>query len=97
MRRYLIAPLAVQDMDDISAYIAQDSPIAAKKMLDSFFTAMDTLVDNPKIGHTRPDLTNRPVRFWSVKSRYFIIYKNSDPIEIVRVLSSYRDITNLLL
>lgn len=96
MRGYLIAPIAEQDLDEITFYIAQDNPSAAMKMLDSFFEAMDMLVDHPQIGHSRPDFTDRPVRFWPVKSHYLIVYKDTNPIEIVRVLSGYRDIANLL-
>src|SRR5690242_8821323 len=95
MRRYLLALVAEQDLDEIVSYIAQDSPKAALQMLDHFFEAMDILSENPQMGHTRTDLTDKPVRFWPVKSRYLIVYKDVDLIEIVRVLSTYRDIANL--
>ena len=51
MRRYLLSPIAEQDIDDIISYIAQDNPAAAMKMLDSFFTAMDMLAEHPQMGH----------------------------------------------
>ncbi len=57
---------------------------------------MDRLAEHPQIGHYCPDLTPQPVRFWPVKNRYLIIYKEGRPLEIVRLLSSYRDITSLL-
>lgn len=96
MKQYLLSPIAEHDIDEITTYIAEDNPTAAKKMLDSFFTAMDMLAEHPEIGHTRPDLTDKPVKFWPVKTHYLIIYKNTHPIEIVRILSGYRDIANLL-
>jgi len=96
MRRYLLSPIAEQDIDDIISYIAQDNPTAAMKMLDSFFTAMDMLAEHPQMGHSRTDLTNMPVRFWPVRSHYLMIYKEGNPLEIVRVLSGYRDIASLL-
>lgn len=65
-------------------------------MSDSFFTAMDMLAEHPQAGHVRTDLTKRPVRFWPVRSCYLIIYKDNNPIEIVRILSGYRDIADLL-
>jgi len=50
----------------------------------------------PTVGHVRPDLTDRPVHFWPV-GRYLIIYRAAgQKIEIVRVVSAYRDVTNLL-
>ena len=42
------------------------------------------------------DLADEPLRFWRVYT-YLIIYRfESKPIEIVRVLSAYRDIRKLL-
>lgn len=49
------------------------------------------------LGHTREDLTNKPVRFFTFKWHYLIVYKPSKPIEVVRVLSGYRDIFNILM
>src|SRR5579872_3533412 len=97
MRKYLIAPVAEQDIDEIISFIAEDNPRAALKILDNLYEAMDRLAEHPLIGHAREDLTNRPVRFWPVISHYLIIYKATSPIEIVRVLSGYRDIADLLI
>lgn len=48
------------------------------------------------IGHLRPDLTERPVRFWPVRS-YLIVYRaDIRPIQVIRVLSGYRDVATLL-
>lgn len=47
-------------------------------------------------GHKREDLTDKPVRFWPFKRRYLIIYIDHSLIEIVRILSGYRDIAGLL-
>ena len=48
------------------------------------------------MGHMRPDVTSEPLRFWSVYS-YVVIYRvEADHIEIVRVLSGYRDIQTML-
>ncbi len=96
MRNYQLTKLAEQDIEEIVVYIAEENPAAAYKLLDSFYRAMDLLSDNPCIGHYREDLTNQPVRFWSVKSHYLIIYRDTSPIEIIRVLSGYRDIATIL-
>lgn len=54
------------------------------------------LSDHPELGHVRPDLTSKPVRFWSVYS-YLIIYDpKARPLEVVRILSGYRDIAALM-
>lgn len=50
----------------------------------------------PEIGHRREDLADEPLRFWPVYS-YLVIYRaDVSPIEVVRVLSGYRDVAELL-
>ena len=96
MNEYVLSPAAEQDIDEIVSYIVQENPVAALKLLDAVYEAMEMLFANPMMGHKREDLTNKPVRFWSFKWHYLIVYKDCSPIEIVRVLSGYRDITSLL-
>lgn len=97
MSSFFLSEIAEQDIDDIVSYIAQDSSKAAMKLLDSLYNTMDNLVTNPMLGHNREDLTDKPVRFLTFKWHYLIIYKSSNPIEIVRVLSGYRDISSILM
>ena len=96
MNTYFLSPIAEQDIDEIVTYTAQENPKAAMKLLDALYEAMDMLASNPMIGHKRKDLTNKLVRFWPFKWHYLIVYKDCQPIEIVRILSGYRDISSLL-
>lgn len=93
---YFLSPAAEQDIDEIVTYIAKENTKSALKLLDTLYEAMDKLAENPMLGHLREDLTDKPVRFWPFKWHYLIIYKDCHPIEIVRVLSGYRDIPSLL-
>lgn len=93
---YFISLAVEQDIDEIVTYLAKESKQAAFKLLDHLYEAMDKLAENPMLGHYREDLTDKPVRFWPFKWHYLIVYKDCSPIEIVRVLSGYRDILNLL-
>jgi plasmid stabilization system protein ParE len=93
---YVVAPAAEADIDEIALYIATDNRAAADRFIDEVHATFRLLAENPHIGHVRTDLTDRPVRFWTVKRHYMIIYRDRSPIEIVRVLSGYRDIANLL-
>ena len=93
---YLLSDEAENDIDEIITYIAQENPTAARTFLDSLYETMEKLCDNPHIGHLREDLTDKPVKFCPFKWHYIIIYKPTSPIEIVRVLSGYRDIINLV-
>jgi plasmid stabilization system protein ParE len=90
---YQLSIQVESDLDAIAVYIAQDNVPAALSMLDKFYEAFQLIADNPGIGHTRSDLTDENVRFWTVKSRYHVIYStNYRPLLIARILPSDRDI-----
>jgi antitoxin ParD1/3/4/toxin ParE1/3/4 len=96
MSRFVLSPEARQDLIDIWEYIAQDNIDAADRVVGEIRNAMTTLAQNPRIGHFRKDLADEALRFWRVFT-YLVIYRpETKPIEIVRVLSAYRDIRKLL-
>lgn len=93
---YLLTEEAKNDLIEIGDYISLDNPTAAINMMIKFKEIFENLVLTPKLGHKRKDLTNKNVRFWSLKN-YLIIYQiNEDTIIILRILSGYRDIATLL-
>ena len=47
------------------------------------------------IGHKREDLITREVLFWPVHS-YLVVYTDSNPLRIVRVIHGKRDVKKLL-
>lgn len=96
MKHYFLSSTAEQDIDEILSYIAKENPIAAFTLLDEVYEAMDMLASNPEVGYKRDYLSDHTVRFWPFKWHYLVVYKDTPPIEIVRVLSGYRDISNLL-
>ena len=96
MARFVLSPEASDDLREIRDYIARDSTSAARRVLADLRVAMRRLAEMPEIGHVRQDLADEPLRFWPVYS-YLIIYRpDSRPLEVVRVLSGYRDIAELL-
>jgi plasmid stabilization system protein ParE len=93
---FLLSPAAKQDLIDIWSFIADDDIRTADKVLETFYEKFLLLSQQPYIGHTRKDLTQHPVLFWPVY-QYLIIYKpKTTPLEIVRVLSGYRNLVDLL-
>lgn len=66
MSAYILAPLAKADIFDIWKYIAQASEPAADRVEQAIFDACAFLAEGPLRGHTRPDLTSRPLRFWTL-------------------------------
>ncbi|MBX9705938.1 MAG: type II toxin-antitoxin system RelE/ParE family toxin [Gammaproteobacteria bacterium] len=93
---YFLSHAAEQDIEEIINYIAQESIQVAYDFIDTLYDTFDKLVENPYMGHVREDLTDHPVRFWTFKWHYLIIYSPEQPLEIARVLSGFRDIPNLI-
>ena len=96
MTKYFLSAVAEQDIDEIVTYIAQENTDAAITLLDAMYQAMGMLAENPELGYKREFVKHKSVRFWPFKWHYLIVYKDCPPIEIIRVLSGYRDIPNLL-
>ncbi len=96
MKRFKLAPEAARDIREIWAYIAKDSIKAARRIRLEIFDACQRIAGNPRVGHSREDLTDKPVLFWPVGS-YLIIYNPArKPVEIVRVVHAARDVPSLL-
>jgi plasmid stabilization system protein ParE len=96
MRRLVLSNEARHDLREIKTYIAQDSIAGARRVIAEFRQAFLQLGKTPGMGHTRQDLTNRPVLFWPVRS-YLIIYRSGvQPLEIVAVLHGKRNLKRIL-
>jgi plasmid stabilization system protein ParE len=94
---YRLAAAALQDLEDLAAYIGSDNPAAADRVSEALLDAFQSLADRPGIGHARPDLTTRPVRFFTVSRRYMIVYQETSYGALVlRIVSAGRDVTRLL-
>lgn len=96
MRRYILSEEAKQDLADIRAYLTEEGGArVARYVLKQIKDALDFLSRTPGAGHVREDLTDAPVKFWSVFS-YLIVYRPEPrPIGIVRILHSSRDMAKL--
>ena len=99
MTSYQFTSLAVDDLFEIWSYIAGDNIEAATAVEDAIFRACAMIAKTPLAGRLRADLTQRPVRFWSVQPyyKYIIVYDPvTKPIQIIRVLHGARDLQALL-
>ena len=91
MSGYALHPDAFTDLDEIRAYIAQDDPDAANRVITEIFERIRALVPFPHQGHRRPDLTSRPLRFVSIYD-YLIAYAPDEtPLWVVAVLHGRRN------
>ena len=98
MNRYELSPEAVDDLVNIREFVAADNPAAADRLIEEFFSAFEHLAAWPRSGHSRNDLTERPVLFWPVGS-YLIVYHVRDEdklLQIVAVLLAARDVPAIL-
>ncbi len=94
MSRYRLSEQSRSDLDDIWLYIASDNLIAADRFIDELLGKFQTLGAQPGIGRTRDELAES-LRSFPV-GNYVIFYRAmQDGIEVVRVLSGFRDIPNV--
>lgn len=85
------SPQARRDLIEIWQFIADDSETAADRFLDRIEKVLAMLRDNPLAGRARPELA-AAIRSFPV-GNYVLFYRTvDDGIELVRALSSYRDI-----
>jgi toxin ParE1/3/4 len=68
------APLAVDRVAEIAAYIAEDDPIAAEKWICDAFARVGQLERFPKSGRSIPETSRHDIREL-VWSNYRIIYR----------------------
>jgi Plasmid stabilization system protein len=79
------------DLLSIWSYIAEDSPNAADKLLDSINDKCSLLAENPKLGQARPDIAKN-LRHFPVKNYLILYQEQKSGVEIVRVLHGARDV-----
>lgn len=78
------SPLALERVDDIAQYIAQDKPQAAIKWIEELFAVVERLADYPESGRIVPELGSRRIRE-VIFGAYRIIYTIKDQINILTV------------
>lgn len=82
---------ALNDLQDIAEYIAQDSERYASLMVDRLFSAPDILQDHPRSGRIVPELNIEGIREL-IEGSYRIIYLivSENQIDILTVHHSAR-------
>ncbi|PIE65602.1 MAG: plasmid stabilization protein [Desulfobacterales bacterium] len=92
MRRIVFSPEALEDLEEIWLYIAQDSPARADGFLDQLYAlCTEKLAVFPEIGTGR-DYLDEHVSAFPCK-RYMIYYRSDTVlIEIIRILHGSRDL-----
>ena len=95
MRKLLIRPQARLDLLEIWNYIAADNVDAANRVGEKLDAAIRGLVSMPGKGHTRSDVKDPRLQFWTVNP-YVIAYRYDDKtLTVVRVIHGRRDFRRL--
>jgi plasmid stabilization system protein ParE len=95
MSPYRFTPQAERDLLEIWDYIAHESVEAADRVEAALYEACAFLAEGPLRGHMREDLTNLPLRFWTVQRypKYILVYDpETRPLSIIRILQGMRDV-----
>jgi plasmid stabilization system protein ParE len=91
MSGFALHPEAYDDIDEVRAYIAEDNPAAADRVVNEIFDRIRQLVPVPDQGFRRPNLTSLPLRFVTVRD-YLIAYApEKKPLWVVAVLHGRRN------
>jgi plasmid stabilization system protein ParE len=94
MSGYALTPFAKADIFDIWSYIADDSEKAADLVEQAIYDACAFVADAPMRGHSRPDLTSRSLRFWTLTRypNYTVVYRpETIPLQVVAVVHGKRN------
>jgi plasmid stabilization system protein ParE len=99
MSGYVFTSLAKADVFDIWSFIAEANEAAADRGEQAIYDACAFVAETPMRGHSRPDLSARPLRFWTLTRypNYAIVYRpETAPLEIVAVIHGKRNIRRIL-
>ena len=92
--RILWSPLALERVEEISDYIAYDSPSAASRWVDAVLQKVELLKSSPEIGRMVPEVGAPSIRE-IVFGNYRIIYRLSDKTVAILTVRSFKQILPL--
>lgn len=90
--KFVLTESAARDLTEIRGYVQPRSPAGWISLRTRLREAMRQLAQHPGLGHRREDLTGSDVRFFNVGSYVIAYISDTDPVEILRVLHSARDV-----
>jgi len=93
---YEVSAEAQLDLIQIWLRIAQDSIELADRVEGEFYSLFESLAHMPRQGHSRRDLTKRPVLFFPLHSFLVVYQPEVSPIRIMAVLRGRRNVKSIL-
>jgi plasmid stabilization system protein ParE len=78
---FSLSPQAQGALDQLwDYYFERGGTKLADRILAEIFDAITRLIDQPGLGHLRPDLTDKPLRFYRVHHIFLIYDPASSPL-----------------
>jgi plasmid stabilization system protein ParE len=90
MSGYAFHPEAFADLEEIWEFIAQDDIEAADGVVSDIVAAIRALVNFPRQGIRRPDLTSHPMRFKRVRDCLIAYAPSEKSLWVVAVMHGRR-------
>lgn len=91
MSEFVLHPDAARDLEEIWEYIAADNLEAADQVREEIYHAIKSLLPFPFVGHQRPELTTRDLRFQTVREYVIVYAPHEKPISVIAVLHGRRN------
>ncbi len=93
-----INPVAISDVQELKAFIAEDNPGAATKMGNVIYSKIERLADFPEMGASLSSKINIKTDYrFLVCEVYLIFYKiEGEYVSVYRVLNGVRDYLSIL-
>lgn len=94
MNTYSLSDEAIRDLEELCDYLAQNEPKAASRIFDNIRQRCKLLAQFPNMGKSydrfAPDL-----RGFVIEDYIIFYYPRQDGIDVVRIVSGYRDLETL--
>ena len=95
MSRYLLTEQAERDLNEIWVHIAEQSFETADAVVAEIRAALELLASSPGIGHRRRDVRNPRFRFWRANRFIIAYYRDTQPLQIIRIVGGHRDFRSI--
>lgn len=94
MSDYSFSDAAIQDLNEICEYIAQNSSSAASRLFDAIRQKCKLVAGFPNMGRSYEQLSPA-LRGFIVEDYIIFYYAREDGIDITRIVSGYRSLESL--
>jgi toxin ParE1/3/4 len=91
MSGFVLPPEALTDLNEIWEFVAANNPGAADRVLGEIYEAIRALVPFSQVGHSRSDLTSRPLRFHPLRDFLIVYAPDEIPLMVLAILHGRRN------